>query len=467
MPPDIRYVIVLMLENRSFDCMLGQLYTDREDFDGLKGTETNTWHDGKTNPTYPVRTDPTDGSADMFTPNPDPGEQFTDIAMQIHGKSGFEKPMSGFIDNYMSHAKPGTPRVPDAVMHYFTQAHVPAISELARAFAVSDRWFASAPCQTWPNRLFVHTGSAGGDVNNTGWHVPYMMQTTFERVAAGGKTWGIYFHDVPQTLTLGRLWPHREHFHPFQHFLADAKAGSLPSYSFIEPRYFADPLGKAMPNDQHPPHNVGYGDALIADVYNALRSGPGWKHTLFVITYDEHGGCYDHVAPGPAVSPGGEFPDGFRFDYYGVRVPAVIVSPFVKAKSVIRPTGTVPFDHTTIFRTLQDLFGLDPEPLTPRTASAPSLVEHFAATPDNLGPSSIDAKRPLPSPQELDDASKLPPNGLQEALAQGASRLPSSGTDPVLHVKRLGSIAPPLPVHTTTGEVGADARAHVKAFRGE
>ncbi|WP_408886119.1 alkaline phosphatase family protein [Komagataeibacter rhaeticus] len=88
MPPDIRYVVVLMLENRSFDCMLGQLYTDREDFDGLKGTETNTWHDGKTNPTYPVRTDPTDGPADMFTPNPDPGEQFTDIAMQIHGKSG-------------------------------------------------------------------------------------------------------------------------------------------------------------------------------------------------------------------------------------------------------------------------------------------------------------------------------------------------------------------------------------------
>lgn len=189
MPPDIQHIVVLMLENRSFDCMLGQLYAPSDQFDGLTGAEKNIWHNGAAPQTIPVWTNPTGGIADMTVPDPDPGELFTDIAMQIHGKPGFASPMGGFVDNYMSQPKSATPPSPGAVMHYFTQAHVPAISQLARAFAVSDRWFASAPCQTWPNRLFAHTGSAGGDVNNTALHVPYMMPTTFERVADGGKTW--------------------------------------------------------------------------------------------------------------------------------------------------------------------------------------------------------------------------------------------------------------------------------------
>jgi phospholipase C len=199
MPPDIRHVVVLMLENRSFDCMLGELYPSSDNVDGLTGTESNIWHQMAGNQVKSVWTDPTGGTADMTAPDPDPGELFTDIAEQLHGKPGFASPMGGFVDNYMSQPQGQTPPSPDAVMHYFTQAHVPAISQLARAFGVSDRWFASAPCQTWPNRLFAHTGSAGGDVNNTADHVPYMMQTTFERVADGGKSWGIYFHDFPDS----------------------------------------------------------------------------------------------------------------------------------------------------------------------------------------------------------------------------------------------------------------------------
>jgi phospholipase C len=161
MDSDIRHVVVLMPENRSFDCMVGQLYQASDGFDGLRGTENNIWHNGAENQTIPVWTDPTNGVGAMVAPDPDPGELFTDIAMQLHGKSGFESPMGGFVDNYMTLGTDQTPRSPDAVMHYFTEAHVPAISQLARAFGVSDRWFASAPCQTWPNRLFAHTGSAG------------------------------------------------------------------------------------------------------------------------------------------------------------------------------------------------------------------------------------------------------------------------------------------------------------------
>jgi phospholipase C len=455
-----------MLENRSFDCMLGQLYESSDSFDGLRGTETNIWHRGTENQTSAVWTDPTIGAASMITPDPDPGELFADIAVQLHGKPGFASPMGGFVDNYMSQPRGQTPPSPDAVMHYFTEAHVPAISQLARAFGVSDRWFASAPCQTWPNRLFTHTGSAGGDVNNTADHVPYMMPTTFERVADGGKTWRIYFHDFPQTATLGRLWWHVGGFQLYDRFLEDAVAGTLPSYSFIEPRYFADALMGEMPNDQHPPHNVGYGDALIASVYNAVRSGPGWENTLLIITYDEHGGCYDHVFPGPAASPGGSFPDGYQFDSYGVRVPTVIVSPFVPVGSIIRPTGSIPFDHTTIFKTLQDIFSLNSAPLTPRTASAPSLIGHFSTAPTNLGPPSINVAAPVPLAEELKKATGLPPNGLQAALGKAASRLPTSGVDPEAHIKRVQLAAPPLPEHTTAGDAGTTASIHVKAFLG-
>ena len=139
-----------------------------------------------------------------------------------------------------------------------------------------------------------------------------------------------------------------------------------------------------MPNDQHPPHNVLFGERLIARVYDALRNGPGWEQTLFIITYDEHGGIYDHVPPPPATSPDDLQPDGFAFDRYGVRVPAVIVSPWVPAGSIIRPpAGSPPFDHTSILATLRNLFDLG-APLTRRDAAAPDLLAALSLPgPDN------------------------------------------------------------------------------------
>ncbi len=466
--PDIRHVVVLMLENRSFDCMLGQLYPASKTFDGLTGMETNIWHSGNEPTTVPVWTDPMMGPGSVLVPDPDPGELFADIRQQLSGTPGSGVAMGGFVDNYMAQPATETPSSPDAVMHYFTQAHVPVISQLARAFGVSDRWFASAPCQTWPNRLFAHTGSAGGDVNNTAQHVPYMMPTTFERVAAAtGKTWGIYFHDVPQTATLGRLWAHPGSFHKFDDFLLDAASGNLPSYSFVEPRYFADTVHNRMPNDQHPPHNVADGEELIATLYNALRAGPGWRHTLLILTYDEHGGCYDHVLPGNAASPGGPTPDGFSFDRFGVRVPAVIVSPYVKAGSIIRAPGSTPFDHTSIFKTLQEIFGLDPSPLTPRTAAAPSLLGALSASPDNDGPASVSSAAPQADPAEVARLAALPPNGMQRSLSQASIKLPTLGADTNLHIRRLAAAPPIMPDHPTTGAAATAAIGHVGAFLGK
>jgi phospholipase C len=210
--------------------------------------------------------------------------------------------MSGFVKNYLSQAikAPGNYDA-KAVMHYFTPQQVPVISQLARQFAVCDRWFDSAPCQTWPNRFFVHTCTAHGYENNDPPHFPYEMDTVFNQLERGGiKDWKIYYQDIALSHGLSKLWLLAGHFRYYDEFREDARSGRLPSFSFIEPRYFTI---LHPPNDQHPPYVVTPGEQLIADIYNCLRSGPAWGQTLLVILYDEHGGCYDHIPPPAAIPP--------------------------------------------------------------------------------------------------------------------------------------------------------------------
>ncbi len=374
--------------------------------------------------------------------------------------------MGGFVDDFMRQPATTTPPDPHAVMQYFTPRQVPVISQLARAFGVSDRWHASAPCQTWPNRFFTHTATAEGYVNNSPTHFPYTMQTVFNRLESVSQTWRVYFHDIPQSATLARLWDNAlTNFADFEkEFAADASTGVLPAYSFIEPRYFANRLANQLPNDEHPPHNVAYGEALIASVYNAVRGGPAWKQTLLVITYDEHGGCYDHVVPPPATPPGGQTPDGFDFDYFGVRVPAVIVSPYVKAGSIVRPPGLTPFDHTSILATLREIFGFTA--LTARDAAAPSLSGALMPQASNLGPVSVAAPATPPSPAEVARAAAKPPNDLQHSLSAAAVQLPTAGAEIGAHVRRLAAVRDLAPRHATVEDARADVEAHMNAFLG-
>ena len=461
----IEHVVVLMLENRSFDTMMGKLRDGTPGFDGLSGAEANTWHppSGPAR-TMPVWNDPGMTALTATIPDPDPGELFTDIRMQTEGLF-LDSPMDGFVDNYMRQKPAAKAYDPRAPMHYFTPGQVPVLSALGTAFGISDAWFASAPCQTWPNRFFVHCGTAGGYVNNAPEHLPFGMKTVFNLLAEAGRDWRIYFHDFPQSATLSRLWPDAPtRFARYPQFLADVANDALPAYSFIEPRYFTDIVTGDLPNDQHPPHNVAYGEQLIAVTYNALRARPSWDRTLFIVTYDEHGGCYDHVTPPAATPPGGPSPDGFGFDRFGVRVPVAFLSPYVPPASILRAPGAVPFDHTSIIATLRELFALGP--LTARDGAAPSLLPFLTAQPANPGPASIGIPPiPPPSPEILTAAKALPANALQSSLGVAAAHLPTEGADPVAHAARLASA--PIPVQSGIAATAEFVAAHVKAFLGE
>ncbi len=439
----VAHVVVLMLENRSFDSMLGQLYPKSDWFDGLSGTESNP--DLQGNEVRVWTAAGTDEIA-MSVPDRDPGELWTDVNTQLFGTATVADPasvptMSGFVRNYQSQSgkSPGT-YDPKNVMHYYSPEQVPVISRLARQFAVSDRWYAAAPCQTWPNRFFLHTGTANGFENNSPLHFPYDMPTIFNRFDDLGiaNGWKIYFHDLPQTMTLSGLWRNLDGFRFYEEFRNDARQGTLPCYSFIEPRYFSD---VSLPNDQHPPHVVTLGEQLIADVYNSVRKGPAWPETLLIITYDEHGGCYDHVPPPPAIPPSAIPTQPFNFDRYGVRVPAIIVSPYIRQGTVLRAPGGVPFDHTSILSTLRNRFNLG-APLSNRDAAAPDLASALILqNPDNSGPDHLDALPYAASPSDLAQAKNIPINNLQKSLLDLATRIPQDANSVDAHITALRAAA--------------------------
>lgn len=457
---DIQHVVVLMLENRSFDCMLGRLYPNDPTYKGLTLNESNVYA-GSTYPVWHGEGMPTDTAC---TPKPDPGEYFKDMNEQLFGKppnpNGAD--MSGFAANYATQQPPSKdgPYVAGNVMHYFKPEQVPVISQLAQSFGVCDQWHASAPCQTWPNRFFVHCGTCLGYVDNHTFPMPFPAPSIFRRLQDNGKTWRVYFHDMPQASLLRDIWLYALfHFKFFNQFLADCNDGSLPNYSFIEPRYFSDLFLNNIPNDGHPPHDVTYGEQLVAQVYNAVRSSPCWKKTLLIITYDEHGGCYDHIAPPHAVPPDGiaSKPDNFNFNRYGVRVPAVIVSPYVPPGSIIKPPqGKDAFDHTSIIATVRELFLKGTPQLTNRDGSAAHLMAALSlAVPANDGPASIDPGHDEPQWTEVQDRADAGPNGMQRSLSAAATLLPTS--PPVT----AADVPEPLPLPENPYGTVATAHANV------
>ena len=278
---DVQHIVVLMLENRSFDHMCGFLKRRMPALDGLTGTESNP-RDPAAGPGNLVQVSNDAPARAPF----DPGHALGDVSQQLYGHVEPTFPPNGanngFVANYRRYVASAGDA--DGIMRCFAPENLPVLTTLMQEFAVCDRWFSSLPGPTWPNRVFAHAGTSAGHTDN-GFRI-YDVPTIFQRLEDAGHTWCVYYHGVPQVLVFPHVAPHylnplSTKVRPFeQRFIDDVRRGRLADYVFIEPRYLDtpeldannNPTGRWIwANDQHPPHDVRYGEHLIADVYEALR----------------------------------------------------------------------------------------------------------------------------------------------------------------------------------------------------
>jgi phospholipase C len=359
MAAKIETLIVLMMENRSFDHMLGFMKAPDYPIDGLNGNEIN--HDSTGEP---VKVDNSSAYAGDFST--DPSHDHEDVMEQMFGvrspQDDLKPDMSGFVRNYerFTQSVVGSHKI----MKCFDPGRLPVIATLARKYAVCDRWFSSVPGSTLPNRLYVHAGTSRGRLDLS----PDFLggfRTIYEMLWNNNVESALFYHDWSSALTFDFLLKHENQLYAtFNRFLELCHSNRLPPYCFIEPRYNSQNNAGAFlsANDQHPDHDVRAGELLIQRVYQAIRSNDDlWKSCLLVIIYDEHGGIYDHVAPQQTVSPDGIAcsSPAFNFDWLGPRVPAVFVSPYIQPNTIIHtdPQGNlVTFDHTSVIATAMKLF---------------------------------------------------------------------------------------------------------------
>jgi phospholipase C len=448
------HVIVVVFENRSLDNVLGRLYgpADGKTFDGVTGKDlTNPipdWAehgaDRKVVP-YGVTTD-------LDSPNPDTGEEYPHTNTQLFNilaeenrfklgaeisapgnapEPGRAPTMDGFVTDYISTLTAELGRQPtyeeySQVMTGFTPEQIPVLSGLARGFGVFDHWFSEVPSQTFTNRSFWTAATSSGLVMNQpvkNWLGENTAETIFNRLEEHGRTWKVYVAEPDRFSATGLIhFPRLKdrlatHFVPFAEFEADAARGDLPDFSFIEPCLilghgdYHPAVSRALGHGVvvpgvDPPSSILGGEAFLARIYNAykdMRSPEGsnvWN-TALLIGWDEPGGTYDHVPPGPVPPPDPAAPAGqagFRFDRSGYRVPAILVSPWIAEGAVLNDE----YRHSSLIATLREQWKLG-EPLTARDAAAATFSSALTLdTPRD--PGTWPAADPRPVPQYIQDA---------------------------------------------------------------
>ena len=356
----IDHIVVLMMENRSFDHMLGYLKLEgtNPDVDGLDDSMFNLDQDNKPRKVHLL-------PGTLF--EHDPGHQELEVAAQLEDNNG------GFVKNYHKLHKKDDSAL---IMGYHNGSSVPVYDHLAHEFCVCDRWFCSVPGATWPNRLYAATAKSTTKSNKK---VPLYDQPSFVRhLEAANVRWGWYAHDMA-TLRLidsryrigygnNFFWfDRRTWINPIT-FLDHAASGDLPAVSWIDPNFVDYSVtGPRESNDDHPPSDVMAGQDLILKVYNAVINSPAWRKTLLLFVYDEHGGFYDHVVPEDVGD------DNAAFGKYGVRVPAIVVSPWVERGKVSHKV----FDHTSIIKTILLRFCRRPDGTIPDMGRRVTNAEHL------------------------------------------------------------------------------------------
>jgi len=353
-----------MMENRSFDHFLGWLKQNNSDIEGITGNEFN--HYNASDPNSPIVKVNQNG----YDRAPyDPGHGFDDTAEQIYGfipdPTKKETPkMNGFAQNaiYTKHMKD-----PKNTFSMFTSSTASIINGFATDFAVFDQWFCSLPGPTDPNRAFFMSGTSNGVITNfngTLWN----QQSYMDFLRVHNISWRAYYQDDPWAMMYFADMHNPQNYQyvgQYEQFKKDVANGELAQFTLLQPRMTSS---RGPPNWQHPEALVSEGEKLYKEIYEILRNSKFWKKLAFIITYDEHGGFYDHVAPPQDGIPnpdGVKAPNLFNFDRLGIRLPTVVISPWIKKGTVVHhpkgdqaPQKSSQYDSTSIMSTVNRIFGV-------------------------------------------------------------------------------------------------------------
>lgn len=440
----IEHVVYYMIENRSLDHVCGWLYENdipslligsdkpyqgvdkkfKNEFQGKEYAITK-YKGGK----LPTKKNPFTLDLDQQ----DPYHDNSDVMRQL------------FRGNLEDYNKKGTPDMggfawnngTSEVMISYTPTQLPILNGLAWNYAISDEWFCSMPGGTDVNRAFSLTGSSFCQQNNfqngveyTEWseypHRPSIWKVLWSNGETDFKiynavewfdckfTYNLFLKGQIPTVdgpfTIGNYAPQLNQFYD------DAKYGTLPKFSFLEPKWVATNGSTSY----HPGNDLIPGERALNDIFNALQESPLWEKTLFVITFDEHGGIADHVPPPYAVKPyANDTVEGFDFDIMGVRVPTILVSPWINEKTVFRSETDVAYDSTSILATLLDWLGVPRSRwgLGERTNNAPTFESVLTAKTARKDKVSLTPPYDTDHPQEGPGNTDVPVNGLQELMA--------------------------------------------------
>ena len=328
-------IVVVMMENRAHDHYFGALeLVEKRAVQGLTGSESNLASDGTSIGVYPL---------EAFTTPDDPPHGWQSSRAQFNG---------GKNDAFVTEYEKGGTADRAAVMGYYTRAQLPVSYALADAYCLCSRWFASVMGPTWPNRYFLHCATSEGLMTNA---APPMgaMRGVLHQLADAQIPAAYYSSNLPFAALYGGA-PSS----PIADFFTAAQAGTLPALCIVDPIFT---FGGTLGNDDHPPADVREGQAFLASIHAALAQSPQWDRCLFVITYDEHGGYFDHVPPPKTTDQRPEF------EQLGFRVPSLVMGGKVKRGAVI----DTQFEHVSVIATITKKFKL--EPLNVRVAAANDL----------------------------------------------------------------------------------------------
>lgn len=439
----VEHIFVMMLENRAFDHMLGfsEIVGRNAEtggatqVNGLTGSESNVFNSSRYLVSKP---------ANLVMPV-DPGHEFTNVLEQLCGQ-GVNYPhggaypaidKSGFVASYVAS---GGAAAPGEVMKCFAPEQLPVLVALAEEFAICDNWHASMPGPTWPNRMFVHAASSGGLDHSPSsqeileWETiggfQFKAGSIFDALKHKGVSYRLYGgDDFPMVAALKGI--SLFDIHHYSDLAGDLAKSSFPySYIFIEPSY--DVLNEYRNStSQHPLTDITLGENLIKETYEAIRKSAVWDTSVLIITWDEHGGFYDHVAPPTAWAPGDSNPNdkynqfGFTFEQYGPRVPAVVVSPLIPKNTIDHRL----YDHASIPATIEAVFGINPLTVRDRQANGPHQLLSLTAP-------RADAPLTLPSPAgaPVRAVMTMAPPDLDTSVASRPDETVDQGTLPaILH----------------------------------